>query len=154
MHIIVLRHAEKTGLPDDTRLAPAGVVRADRLAQYIPGRFGRPVALIATAVTKQSSRPLDTLRPLEARLGLRIDTSFEREDHKLLAQALLTPGRFPTGLKVVCWHHGKLPTLIRALGAPAGSFPDPWPDEMFDRIIELAWAAPGHPAVTNHVQPF
>ena len=154
MRIIVLRHAEKTGLPDDTGLSPAGRVRADRLADFIPQRFGDPAALVATAPTKNSSRPMDTLRPLSQRFGLAVDTSFEREDHKLLAQALLTAGRFPDGLKIVCWHHGKLPSLMRVLGAPVGSYPDPWPDELFDRIIEITWPALAQPIVSHHVQPF
>jgi hypothetical protein len=68
--IILMRHADKPDDPDDPDLSSAGVVRAGHLATYIPQTFGKPDYIIATAHSKHSDRPLETVEPLARAVGV------------------------------------------------------------------------------------
>jgi broad specificity phosphatase PhoE len=59
--ILIMRHAEKSGDPLDPDLTPAGRDRAQRLAEFIPAKFGKPQFLFATdAFTSSGLRQLAT----------------------------------------------------------------------------------------------
>src|SRR6478672_2317427 len=68
--IILMRHADKPDDPDDPDLSAAGVARAEHLATYIPQIFGKPDYIIATARSKHSDRPLETVVPLARAVGV------------------------------------------------------------------------------------
>jgi hypothetical protein len=55
---------------------------------------------------------------------------------------------------VICWHHGNIPNLMNALGAAKGSYPDPWPREVFNLILEAKFDARGAPTVQSVTEPF
>jgi hypothetical protein len=57
--VLVMRHAEKTGDPEDQSLAEAGAARVARRADFIPDTFGVPGFLFASAITRHSARPYD-----------------------------------------------------------------------------------------------
>jgi hypothetical protein len=144
--VLIIRHAEKLESGQD--LSPAGFQRADAYVKYF-GEFqveGKPLkldGLFAAADSKNSHRPRLTLEPLSRALHLSIDTSFKDKAPQLLADELKSK---PHGLTIlVCWHHGKIPELIRDLGAdPAALLPDgKWPEAEFGWVIELRYDAEG-----------
>ncbi|HEX9449020.1 MAG TPA: phosphoglycerate mutase family protein [Dongiaceae bacterium] len=139
--VILLRHAEKPANPDDPHLSPAGRVRAQKLANWLPHELGAEPDVILAAASKLSQRPYETVMPLAAALHLPIDTFFADQDHRALAHDLLTEARYASKLIALCWNHKHLPALARELGAPEGSYPDPWPEELFNLILRFDFAA-------------
>ena len=153
--ILLMRHAEKTGDQNDMHLSAEGAARAARLADYIPATFGTPQFLFATAVSKHSMRPIETLTPLADKLGT-VPFTHTRQDHDTagLATELMADQRYLGALIVVCWHHGTLPALAQELGAPHGTYPEHWDDSVFNLILDLSYIEGAVPAVTQLTQPF
>lgn len=152
--ILLMRHAEKTGALDDIHLSAAGQARAAALADYVPAAFGTPGFLIATSPSKRSIRPIETIAPLAARLGKQVTAVHADDAYGELAAELLWNPAFAGALIVVCWHHGKIPKLARALGAVRGSYPDPWSEGVFNVILDLTYGESGPPLVAVVTQPF
>lgn len=151
--LLILRHAEKTGDKRDRSLSPAGWARAEKLATYIPKTFGKPDFLIAAASGKKSDRPHDTLVPLAKALSLPIHDDLDDEDVEAQIEALAQTPQWRGKLGVVSWRHSDLPHLIAALGAPDGSYPDPWGEALYDPIIEMRFTG-NVPQVRLVKQPF
>jgi hypothetical protein len=146
-----MRHAEKTGDKKDHHLSKLGQRRAEALVRYIPERFGAPAFLLAASRNRRSDRPVDTLRPLSAALGLPIISHIEDEDVDGVV-AYLAAGQEHTGkLGIISWRHSDLPDLIAALGAPAGTYPADWADEEYDVLVEIDYRRGGVPVVRQHV---
>jgi phosphohistidine phosphatase SixA len=135
--ILIMRHAEKSGDPLDPDLTSAGRARAEALADYIPKTFGAPAFLFASAVSKHSRRPIETLTPLAARCKLTIDDSYADQDYGALAQHLRKSDDLDQALTVVCWHHGNIPLMMNALKAAEGDYPDPWDRDVFNLILQV-----------------
>ena len=152
--VILIRHAEKPGeskghyLTDDEtkdpNLAPAGYFRAGAYAAYFdPKRNGGLYPAIdhifATKASHASNRPVLTVTPLAAALGKKIHADFDNKPEGIqqLAGALLS-GTYAGQTILVCWHHGTLPDVAKALGydnAPK------IPGTSFDVVWQLAWAS-------------
>lgn len=133
--IYLIRHAEK---PTDKRpdLNPQGFLRAALLPNLFtsPGTtLTKPDFLFATARSKNSNRPVETIMPLSAALNEPISNEILDENYPELAKQLLS-GQFAGKVVLVAWHHGKLPDLTTALGATP---PYKWPDAQFDRIWRI-----------------
>jgi len=135
--ILLMRHAEKTADPMDPHLSPEGYARATKLADYIPETLGIPQFIFATAISNHSARPVETIKPLSAKIGVPIDATYADQDYAALATQLLSDQRFADAstLIVVCWHHGNIPSMAHALRANAGSYPDPWDSQVFNQIL-------------------
>jgi broad specificity phosphatase PhoE len=154
--ILLMRHAEKSGDPMDPHLSPEGYARAAKLADYIPATFGIPQFLFATSISKHSMRPIETIQPLSAKIGVAIDPTYADQDYGALASQLLSDPRYGNAgaLIVVCWHHGNIPSMARALRATPGSYPDPWDSHVFNQILAFTYAGGGEPQVTTMTEPF
>ena len=152
--ILLLRHAEKPDDPKSPDLAPAGMVRAERLAQYIPATFGRPDFVFAAAVAKDSVRSYLTMRPLCDALAVPLDASLKGKKYKDLATKLLSDTAYADCMVVICWSHNELPELADDLNARQGDYPDPWDSSVFNLILQLDYAKGGEPTVTRVIQPF
>jgi phosphohistidine phosphatase SixA len=152
--ILVTRHAEKPDDPMNPDLSDAGCARAERLADYIPASFGSPEFLFSTAPSTHSSRPVETLTPLSKRIGVAIDSTFADQDYGALAQEILSQSQFTGKLILVCWHHGNIPSLMRALGAKSDQFPDPWDHQVFNLILQLDYAESSDPNTVSVIEPF
>ncbi len=154
--IILMRHADKTEDRNDDDLSEAGWDRAQHLATYIPATFGKPDIIIATARSKHSDRPRDTVKPLAELYGLTIQSYFGRDEFAELVDELFNDPDFKNKTVVICWHHGELPALSALLGASPGSYPDPWPASSYNLIIDLRydpfWGTP--PKVARVIEPF
>ena len=138
--ILVMRHAEKPVDPDDPNLTKKGHARAEKLAEYIPDKFGKPDFIFAAAITRHSARPYETVRPLSKATGVGIDATIADNDYGSLAKELLTKKKYADKLVVVCWHHGNIPPMLRYLGAKKGDYPNPWDHTVFDLILQVEFS--------------
>ena len=145
---LLIRHAEKP--EEGAGLAPAGEIRAKAYADYFQAlKLGsetlKPDAIYAAADSKNSRRPRLTVEPLAHALGLAVNTDYKDRDFALLANALQS--RKSTGRNLlICWHHGAMLELLRALGADPGTLlpAGRWPGEEYDWLIVLRYDAAGH----------
>lgn len=152
--IIVIRHAEKPDSDTDSGLSPRGQERASALAEALPRRYPHIDYLFASAPSPSSNRPVLTITPLAHKLQLPIDERFSDDQHKQLAQTLLTDPRYNNKTILICWHHGKIPQLAEDLGVTPPQ--NPWPSGTFDRIWQIDYNGQGVPTVHNlpqHVLP-
>lgn len=148
--ILLMRHAEKTGDPADIHLSPYGQRRAEQLATFLPHTFGQPDALIAAARSRRSIRSIETLKPLAAKLGTTVRFDVEDDDFEDLVAELKTASGYRGKLVVIAWHHKKLAAISESLGAPAGTYPDPWPETLYGVIVDLDYAG-GYPPTVKTV---
>jgi hypothetical protein len=144
--VLLFRHAEKPDAADDLGLSPKGQIRAAALAVYLPAVFGRPSHLVAAQQSKDSNRPALTLKLLSDSLRIPVDTRFEHEQFNDLARELLGDPRYQGARIALCWHHGEIPDLARALQAPDA--PDHWDDDVFDHIWQIDYGL-DHPKLTK-----
>jgi len=145
--ILIIRHAEK---PDTGHsLSPAGETRADACASYfanfvIDGRQLKLDHIFATRDTHNSHRPRLTVEPTAQKFGLTIDDRFKNRQFLDLVYYIKS---WPHGESVlIAWHHGKIPQLLRALGADPGTLlpKGKWPDDSFGWLIQLRYDQNGH----------
>lgn len=127
---MLMRHGEDNGV-HDVNLAPRGYRRAQALPRLFAGRLPAPQIVVATRASKSSNRPVETVEPLARALHLPIDNRFREGDYALLAHDVLNDPRYAGKVVLVCWHHGTLRKLARALGVAHA--PD-WPNAQFDHI--------------------
>ena len=150
--ILVIRHAEKPDKGKDLR--PAGKARAKSYADYFKNYKvdGQPLkleTLFAAADSKESHRPRQTLEPTAKSLGLKIDSRFDDMNYQKLADELR---KKPHGKGIlICWHHGEIPKLLKALGADTKQVMPKagWPDDVFNWVIQLGYDSEGR---LEHVQ--
>jgi len=145
--ILIIRHAEDA----DTGygLSPAGEARTEACANYFKNLEidGKPLQLahiFATRDTHHSRRPRLTVEPTAQKFGLTIDDRFKNRQFLELVNDIES---WPHGENVlIAWHHGKIPQLLRALGAdPRTLLPDGrWPDDTFGWLIQLRYDQNGH----------
>jgi hypothetical protein len=146
--IIVIRHAEKPDAGDG--LAPAGDARANAYVNYFehftvnsnPIHFDY---LFAAKDSHESKRPKLTIKPLSKVLGLNINTDFKDDEYRELADELHS-ARYSNKNILVCWHHGKIPNLLVALGAdPQRLLPNgKWPEGVFGWVLLLEYDQNGN----------
>jgi broad specificity phosphatase PhoE len=145
--ILVIRHAEQSD--DGDGLSSAGEARAKAYVNYFKNFTidGQPLKLdylFAAADSRSSRRPRLTIEPTAKELGLTIDTRFKNQQFLELVDEIQS---LPHSTNVlICWHHGKIPQLLRALGAdPKRLLPDGrWPGDVFDSLIELRYDRNGN----------
>ena len=145
--VMIIRHAEKP--LDGSNLSSSGEARAKAYVDYfknftIEGRPLKPGYIFATADSTNSRRPGLTVEPVAREFGLTIDNRFSNQQFPALAREIQTR---PHGTNIlICWHHGKIPQLLRALGAdPKKLLPNgKWPDDEFGWLIELRYDENGH----------
>lgn len=152
--LLILRHAEKTGDKRDRGLSEAGQARAEKLATYIPETFGPPDFLVAAASGKKSDRPYDTLVPLAKALGLEIWADLDDEEVDELVETLADTPEWRGKFGVISWRHSDLSRLIAALGAPDGTYPDPWDPSRYDLLIDMTFPGAAQPVVRQIDPPF
>jgi phosphohistidine phosphatase SixA len=153
--VFLMRHAEKLYDPKDPDLAPAGVERAKRLATWLPSVMGAPPQFIfACSLSKHSARPYETVKPLAKTVGIPINATFADQDYPALAEEVLVDPAYANAVIVICWHHGHIPSFARALKAGAGTYPDPWPDEVFNLVLKFGFGSDSAATVTPITEDF
>jgi hypothetical protein len=142
--IILIRHAEKPTDAQDPHLSKAGVRRAEALVSFIKTdpvmmRFGSPVAIFATATTKDDNgqRTQETVAPLGKALRLQVQTPYHGKDFAALAKLILANPAFAGKTVLICWNHEVIPQLSAALGV----VPEPpkWKGSVFDQVYVITY---------------
>jgi broad specificity phosphatase PhoE len=151
--ILVMRHADKPDVETDPNLSPAGQERADKLVANIPATFGAPDFIFASAVSRHSARPFETVAPLSRTIGVPIDATIADQDYEFLASDLLSNDHYAAKRVLVCWHHGNISALAEALGSLSADVPARWLDNVFNLILKLDYG-PGGPSTSQIFEPF
>lgn len=157
--IIVLRHAEKPTEGGNQRLSLAGVKRSGYITRWIPETFGQPTIIFATEPTNSSFRPLMTIWPLwnEVKDSL-LDVSIEDDAALWLGHHLregdIHHGALADAVVVVCWHHGKIPDLLKGMGVKHHEIPDPWPEDDFSMVFAVSFDDGPDAIVSKHRMSF
>jgi broad specificity phosphatase PhoE len=145
--ILIIRHAEDAD--DGYGLSSVGDARARAYVSYFNSFTvdGQPLKLdylFAAKDSPKSHRPRLTIEPVGKELGLTVDSRFDNKHFLDLVHKIQSR---PQGANIlICWHHGAIPQLLRALGA------DPkrllangkWPDDVFGWLIQLRYDENGH----------
>jgi hypothetical protein len=143
---MIMRHAEN---PESGRgLSPRGEERAEAYKDYfltftVDSKQLEPNAIFAANDSKHSHRPRLTVEPFAKAAKLPIDTQFQSTQSTELAAALRATQQ---GKRIlVCWRHGNIPNLLRALGATPETFlPNgKWPGHVYDWVILLSYDQDG-----------
>jgi hypothetical protein len=170
-HILLIRHAEKTGAKEDVHLSPKGQERAavlDRLfiaSKERPEPFPAPDFLFAASHHKDSQRPVETLTPLSRKLMLAINDRFDNKlpttgqnDEKPakkpgmaeLRDELFGSPKYAGKTILISWRHSTLAALAKTLGA--SNVPEKWEDEVFDRVWQISYDDQGQATFRNRPQ--
>ena len=154
--MLIIRHAEDGGPGHD--LAPRGQKRAEAYKDYflkftVDSKRLEPNVVLAAKDSKQSHRPRLTVEPFAKAAKLKIDAHFGNNQSTELAADLRANQQEKVVL--ICWRHGNIPALLRALGAkPEDLLPrGKWPNSVYDWVILLSYDQDGHliPASTKRI---
>jgi hypothetical protein len=142
--IILIRHAEEPADPANPHLSPAGRERAAKLVGFLTSdpamtRFGSPVAIFATATTKDDNgqRTQETVAPLAKALKLKVQVPFHGKDYSKLAKLILSDPAYSGKTVVICWNHEEIPQLAAMLGITPE--PPKWKGSIYDRVFLITY---------------
>ena len=140
--VLIIRHAEDAG--SGHGLSPRGEQRAEAYKNYflnftIDSKRREPDVVLVAKDSKQSHRPRLTVEPFAKAAKLPIDSSFGNKQPTDLAAELRA--NHQGKVLLVCWHHGQIPALLRALGAaPESLLPNgKWPKAVYDWVIMVSY---------------
>ena len=145
--VLIIRHAES---PENGHgLSARGEERAEAYKNYflnftVDSKRLEPNAVVVAADSKQSHRPRLTVERFAKAAKLPIDNRFANKQPADLATELRT--NYQGKIILVCWHHGQIPALLRALGAsPEALLPNgKWPRDVYDWVIMFSFDENGH----------
>jgi hypothetical protein len=161
-HILLIRHAEKTGDKDDVHLSKKGTERADVLDKlFVPSKerpdpFPTPDFIFAAGHHKDSQRPVETVTPLAKKLKL---TIIDRYDSKVppkkegmmeLRDELFGSPKYYGKTILVSWRHSTIGELAKTLKAT--KVPEKWEDEVFDRVWQISYDNQGNATFRDRPQ--
>ena len=145
--VLIIRHAENPA--DGHGLSPRGKERAEAYKNYfqnftVDGKQREPQAVVVAADSKQSHRPRLTVEPFAKAAKLPIDNRFANKQPADLAAELRA--NYQDKVILVCWHHGQIPDLLRALGAAPETLltNGKWPRDVYDWVIMTSFDQNGH----------
>ncbi len=154
--VLIIRHAEDAG--SGHGLSPRGEERAEAYKNYflnftVDSKRREPDVILVAKDSKQSHRPRLTVEPFAKAAKLPIDSSIGNKQPADLAAELRANHQGKVIL--ICWHHGQIPALLRALGAaPETLLPNgKWPKGVYDWVILVSFDENGRliPANTRRI---
>jgi hypothetical protein len=135
-NVLIIRHAEKPltgpGLSEEGQERAAALPQLFVKSDARPDPFPTPGFLIAAQTSPESSRPVDTVSPLGARLGLHVKDDV-KDKHYAQLVGELKDQRYAGKTVLICWHHGEMPALAEALGGTG------IPDKIDEGTYDLIW---------------
>ena len=157
--VLIIRHAEKP--PDEAQsvhLSEQGEKRAKALPQLFeksanrPDPFSTPDFIFATHNTEDSHRPVETVTPFAKKLGLPINDAFKNKEKGILdlSKEIFGHKRYQGKTVLICWHHGTIPDLAKALRAT--DVPDKWDHKAFDRVWQITYDQKGKTTFVDRPQ--
>jgi hypothetical protein len=178
--ILIIRHAEKpeeggdsavdaSGAPDSKSLTPRGWQRSGAWAELFAPSLGQQrvlpklTAVFASAPAShkeiaagnggsKSRRPLETVTPLAAKLGIQVDLRYGKGNEADLATTISTT----KGVVLVCWQHEDIvaiATAIVPLDSKGPGIPAQWPGTCFNVIFRFDRSDSVSPWVFQQVVP-
>jgi hypothetical protein len=84
----------------------------------------------AKTVGSRSRRPLETVTPMAARLGLDPVTDHSKGEEAALVEDALSR----SGTVLVCWQHDDIPAIGNLIMGDATSVPQQWPEDRYDLV--------------------
>jgi hypothetical protein len=145
--VLVIRHAEDAD--SGHGISAHGEERANAYKNYflnlsIDSKRLEPTVIFAANDSKKSHRPRLTVEPFAKAAKLPIDSRFGNDQSAELAAELRANDQGKVIL--ICWRHGKIPALLRALGAkPKHFLPNgKWPDSVYNWVILLSFDQDGN----------
>lgn len=101
-------------------------------------RFPTPNFIFATQRSKNSNRPIATVTPLATALNLHINDGYADTDADIseMTNAIRDHLAFAGKIVLICWHHGKIPAIARALGVLTAPR---WDPKVFDRVWQITF---------------
>jgi len=99
-------------------------------------RFSTPNYIFATEPSKNSKRPLETVLPLAIALSLPVNDSIKDDDPGIKKMVNAVLNEYPGEIVLICWHHGKIPEIAKALGIAK---PPKWDGKVFDRVWQITF---------------
>jgi broad specificity phosphatase PhoE len=160
--ILIIRHAENPA--NGHGLSPRGEERAKAYINYfqnftVDSKRLEPNAVLVAADSKHSHRPRLTVQRFAKAANLPIDNRFANKQPADLAAELRA--NYQEKVILICWHHGQIPALLRALGAaPETLLPDgKWPRDLYDWVIVVSFDENGRvipestKRITEHLLP-
>ena len=145
--VLIIRHAENPA--NGHGLSPRGEERAEAYKNYflnfiVDSKRREPDVIFVATDSKHSHRPRLTVEPFAKAANLPIDNRFGNNQPSDLAAELRANQQGKVIL--ICWHHGQIPALLRALGvAPETLLPGgKWPRDVYDWVIMLSFDENGH----------
>jgi broad specificity phosphatase PhoE len=150
--ILIIRHAEKTGVKEDIHLSEPGKERAKQLPLLFEKSakrtdpLPRPDFIFAAKDSKNSQRPRETVVHLAKQFKLPIDDTYHStapaKDPKApgaaeLRDELFKNPKYAGKTILISWRHGVLPELARTLKAT--NAPTKWGDEVYDRVWKITY---------------
>jgi len=154
--VLIIRHAEDADSGDG--ISPRGEARAEAYKNYflnftVDSKHLEPAVIFAAKDSKQSHRPRLTVEPFAKAAKLKIDAHFGNNESTELAADLRANHHGKVIL--ICWRHGNIPALLRALGAqPESLLPNGrWPGSVYNWVILLSYDKEGRliPASTRRI---
>ncbi|KFG79890.1 putative phosphoglycerate mutase family protein [Metarhizium anisopliae] len=130
--VFLIRHGEKPADDDEPGLSTKGQQRAQCLRNVFGAGSNYHVGHIMAQAYKPDGsrkRPFDTVSPLAQDLGLKVDTSCDRNDSKCVKKVV--KNYKGAGNILICWEHKALRDIAEALGAD--NVKD-YPKKRFDEI--------------------
>jgi len=144
--VLIIRHAEDADSGDG--ISSLGQERAEAYKNYflnfaVDSKRLEPNVIFAAQYSKKSHRPRLTLEPFAKAAKLPIDTRFGNSQSVELAADLRANHQGKVIL--ICWRHGYIPALIRALGANPKSFlpSGRWPGSVSNWVVLLSYDQEG-----------
>jgi hypothetical protein len=149
--VLIIRHAEKPTDDTDKDLSSRGAGRAAALPSLFlipptfktkPAPFATPDFLFATAESKNSNRPVETITPLSKALSdMHIHKKHVDKDYQAVVDEIFGDAKYAQKVVLICWHHGKIPDLGKAVAKKAKNadklekeVPAKWHGTVFDRV--------------------
>jgi hypothetical protein len=153
--IVIIRHADKLDQAETGPVLSAkGHIRAMKFAFYFLDKFGNPDYIFAANPVEEigrnsSIRPIETIAPLAnmlqekfPQLDVPILHSYENNDYSKLAKYILSEKKYNGKLILICWSHGKIPSLATKLGVTQ-TMPE-WQSDDYDSVYILKYDVNGH----------
>jgi hypothetical protein len=144
--VLIIRHAEDAD--SGHGISPRGKERAEAFKNYflnlnVDSKRLEPTVILAAKDSKKSHRPRLTVEPFAKAAKLPIHTRFGNNQSAELAADLRA--KHQGKVILICWRHGNIPALLRALGAkPKRFLPNgKWPDSIYNWVILLTYDQEG-----------
>lgn len=100
-------------------------------------RFRAPSHIFATQASKLSKRPKETVTPLSTALKIPLNDGFADNEASIEKMTNSILNDYPGDIVLVCWHHGMIPAIAKALGIAK---PPKWDGKVFDRVWQITFA--------------